>query len=1330
MQKLHYCLLISTYFCCQISGLIGPKALSQVCFTSSNNYAGSTSPRRVISGDFNSDGKPDLAVANFSFNPSNTLSIYLNTGTGTFGSATNYITGTGPSGITTGDFNGDGKLDLATANRQSNSVSILLGTGTGTFSAATNYSVPTNPQEITIGDFNGDGKLDLATANSTAGNTSILLGTGTGSFGAATNFVVGSGPNGVICKDFNGDSKLDLAFSCAGTSNSVNILLGTGTGSFGAATSYPAGTGPSTVTSADFNGDGKLDLAVGTSVSGNATVSIYLGTGTGSFGIATNFAAGGFQVQYIINSDFNGDGKLDVATANNDALKSVSVLLGDGVGNFGTPLFLITGGASTPIGITNSDFNGDSKMDIATSNYITNNVSVFLYSNFTFNPLTDTTRVCGTSATLDAGGGYVSYNWNTGATTQTITPTTSGIYKVTVTNSAGCSGSDSTYLSILNVHILQNDTTICRGATINLSIDTSWNLLATMPVTRAGHGSAPINGKIYLVLGDNNSTGQVDIYNVNSNSWTTGTNMPFPGRGGGVGVASNGKMYAIGGYSNFATNYTTEYAPSTNSWLTKAPMPTSRSWASGVEYGGKIYVTGGWPGNMNVLEIYDPLTNTWTTGASMPFGRENVNSMVVLNGKIYFIGGKNDLNTIAYSNVYVYNPVTNSWSTAASLPIGMFAGAAVTDGLKIYYIGGNSNPINFGMGGAKKTIYIYDPNTNQWTLSPVQLPVARYQHSANFYNGRLYVFGGADLNNALISESISTTHLSRQVLWSTGATTNTISVSPTQTTTYYATITNGITTCTDSVTVTVNPVATVNPVSNQIVCHNSSTASIIFSSPTSGGSIIYNWINNTSSIGLPASGTGNIASFIALNSINTPIVATITVTPTYTSGGISCIGTPTIFTITVNPIATVNPVSNQVVCHNSSTAVINFSSPTTGGSIIYNWINNTPSIGLPANGVGNITSFIALNTTNAPVTAIITVTPTYSNGGVSCVGTPTIFTITVNPLPSGSIITPSSTIICQGSTINLTASGGLTYQWFLNGVIIAGATAGTYNATQAGIYTVQLINLFGCTNMASNSIVLTLVIMPTADFSFDKYCAGISTNFTNLSNVSGSGAVSYSWSFGDGGISTQFSPTYTYTQPGNFIARLTVTPATCPSLANSISKNILVQSPPQNLRYTTLDALANRPYQLQARNITGSSYLWTPAAGLNTSTIINPIFNYDRQQQYFIRINTIAGCILTDTILVRVFKEKEIYVPGGFSPNGDGKNEKLTPILIGIQNLTYFKIFDRWGQLMYQTNRAGEGWDGIYRGVKQPFETYSWIAVGIDIDGLIIKRIGSSILLR
>ena len=115
--------------------------------------------------------------------------------------------------VAVGDFNGDGKLDLAVANANSNNVSILLGTGTGSFAAATNFAAGTDPLSVAVGDFNGDGKLDLAVANDDADHVSILLGTGTGSFGAATNFGVGTEPHSVAVGDFNGDGTLDLALA-------------------------------------------------------------------------------------------------------------------------------------------------------------------------------------------------------------------------------------------------------------------------------------------------------------------------------------------------------------------------------------------------------------------------------------------------------------------------------------------------------------------------------------------------------------------------------------------------------------------------------------------------------------------------------------------------------------------------------------------------------------------------------------------------------------------------------------------------------------------------------------------------------------------------------------------------------------------------------------------------------------------------------------------------------------------------------------------------------------------------------------------------------------
>jgi len=340
-------------------------------------------------------------------------------------------------------------------------------------------------------------------------------------------------------------------------------------------------------------------------------------------------------------------------------------------------------------------------------------------------------------------------------------------------------------------------------------------------------------------------------------------------------------------------------------------------------------------------------------------------------------------------------------------------------------------------------------------------------------------------------------------------------------------------------------------------------------------------------------------------------------------------------------------------------------------------------------------------------------------------------TVTVYPTPSGVLNTPSTNLLCEGGVVILTATGGTSYQWFLNGGAIAGATNSTHSANQPGIYTVNVTSSNGCTSTATGSITLQLISKPSANFNFSNYCATFPTQFNDQSNVANSGVVNYSWNFGQGqGTSTLQNPSYTYPTTGTFSISLMVTPVACPSLSSNVTKPITIVTPPANQRYTTLNAVQNRDLQLEARAFGAAVYSWSPTSGLNNAAVFNPVFNFNTQVEYLITITTPIGCVIKDTQLVRIYKEKEIYVPKGFSPNGDGSNDKIFPRLVGIRTLLYFKIYDRWGQLIYQTSNENEGWDGRYRGVMQPIDTYVWIAEGVDIDNNNLKRTGTFLLLR
>ncbi|WP_297085586.1 HYR domain-containing protein [uncultured Draconibacterium sp.] len=257
---------------------------------------------------------------------------------------------------------------------------------------------------------------------------------------------------------------------------------------------------------------------------------------------------------------------------------------------------------------------------------------------------------------------------------------------------------------------------------------------------------------------------------------------------------------------------------------------------------------------------------------------------------------------------------------------------------------------------------------------------------------------------------------------------------------------NGCTGASVVVVVTVNPIPSVNNPGNQVLCNNENTTAINFTGSVAG--TVYNWTNDNASINLSATGTGNITSFTATNTGTTVQVANITVTPVYTNSGESCTGSSETFTITVNPTPTVNAVGNQELCEGEATTAINFS----GNATSYQWTNDEPTIGLGANGTGNIPAFTAINTGNTPVIATINVTPVYSNGGVNCYGTPETFTITVNPIihPAVQITIVGSATICEGETVEFTSNvTGTsiytpTYQWQIDGVDVPGANGTTF----------------------------------------------------------------------------------------------------------------------------------------------------------------------------------------------------------------------------------------------------------------------------------------------
>lgn len=401
---------IMKYFLSIVIFLSVYNSFSQIgplCYSEPFNYAASSLPYDISSADFNNDGKVDIAVVNAG---TDTLSVILNSGNGVFTATSNYKVGLNPWRVITLDLNSDGNIDIVTVNSTNGSnlcdISVLLGNGTGFFPSVTNYSVGPTPVSIAPGDFNHDGKIDLAVSGII--DTHFLYGQGNGMFNQAFTYNLGWTGMSSTSGDFNSDGFLDLAFIDAGSGSNMSVFLGTSTF---LSTYYVGGVDCWSMLSNDYNNDGLTDIAV----CNPDHVFLLFG---GAFNAPVTYPLNNNQALGMTSSDINGDGYIDLIVANTGK-DNVSILFGSYNGVFTLFNTEYTSGVGTiPFAVTSSDFNGDGLLDIATANYNSSDISILLNRvkpNVTISASTNSLCI-GSGVTLQANGAYT-YSWNTGDTT-------------------------------------------------------------------------------------------------------------------------------------------------------------------------------------------------------------------------------------------------------------------------------------------------------------------------------------------------------------------------------------------------------------------------------------------------------------------------------------------------------------------------------------------------------------------------------------------------------------------------------------------------------------------------------------------------------------------------------------------------------------------------------------------------------------------------------------------------------------------------------------------------------------------------------------------------
>lgn len=357
-----------TSFTCPDGSTAGAVSCGTITFADPVSYLVEAGGNHVVMADLNGDGSLDLAVTGWS---AEAVTVLFNQGDGTFAEGVLYATSSegGSSDLAAGDLNGDGAIDLVVtpAIDDGTSVSVLHNDGVGAFAPALLYTAGLGPTAVALADLDGNGSLDIATANVSGDNVSVLANLGDGTFGPPVTFGPVDGPHSITTADPDLKGSLDLVVTSA-VASGITIFQNLGAGLFTGPVSYP-GVGRHMVAAGDVNGDNRPDLAAA-AVDG---IDVLLNAGDGTFGVAASYPVPVNTLSLAI-ADLNGDCRPDLAAASQEGTASLLPNLGNGT--FG-PADNHVIEDQLALSIAAGDLDGDGKPDLAIT-YVGTAVTVLL----------------------------------------------------------------------------------------------------------------------------------------------------------------------------------------------------------------------------------------------------------------------------------------------------------------------------------------------------------------------------------------------------------------------------------------------------------------------------------------------------------------------------------------------------------------------------------------------------------------------------------------------------------------------------------------------------------------------------------------------------------------------------------------------------------------------------------------------------------------------------------------------------------------------------------------------------------------------------------------